>query len=177
MLPRKAMTVMNSYAMRPATRDDLPVIVDIYNQSVVANTASADCEPATLEARETWFAELERRGLPILVIEREDLVVAWASINPYSPKSGYRFTGDVSVYVHLGWTGRGLGKALLPPLIAAAKAKGLHCLIASIAGDNAVSIRLHEAYGFVICGRYSELFQKFGEWQDVVHMQLMLDTP
>ena len=158
-----------------AALDDVPAIVEIYNQSVMVNTASADCEPTTLEARLAWFTLLTELELPILVAKHGQEVVAWGALNPYSSKSGYRFTADDSIYVDLAWTGKGLGKKLLSALIEAGKARGLHSIVASIATENVVSVRLHEQLGFVICARYSELFFKFDRWLDVVHMQLMLD--
>ena len=53
--------------VRPATQDDLPAILDIYNEAVLNTTASYDYEPRTLEQRQAWFEEHQAQGLPILV--------------------------------------------------------------------------------------------------------------
>ena len=42
--------------VRPATRDDLPGILETYNDAVLNTTATYDYEPRTLEHRPAWFA-------------------------------------------------------------------------------------------------------------------------
>ena len=53
--------------IRDATVEDLPAVVEIYNQSVLHSTATADFTAQTLEARRTWFDERRAQGLPVLV--------------------------------------------------------------------------------------------------------------
>ena len=164
-----------SFLVRPATRADLPAVLAIYNEAVLNTTATADYEPTTLEAREEWFALREEKGLPVFVAEGGgNEVVGWSSLSPYHARVGYRFSAEVSVYVASGWRGRGVGKKLLPPLVEAGRARGLHTLVASIDGDNAASIALHAAFGFQHAGRLREAFFKFDRWLDVVTMQLIL---
>ena len=45
---------------------------------------------------------------------------------------------------------------------------------ASIVGDNAASIRVHEACGFELVGVEKEVGRKFGRWLDVVELQRLL---
>jgi phosphinothricin acetyltransferase len=47
-------------------------------------------------------------------------------------------------------------------------------MVAGIAGDNDVSIRLHAKLGFVETARMPEVGFKFGRWLDLVFMQLRL---
>ena len=65
--------------IRPAGRDDLQQILDIYNEAVLNTTASYDYEPRTIEQRQTWFEEHERakgkdragRGLAAISLREE----------------------------------------------------------------------------------------------------------
>lgn len=161
-------------AIRPASRDDLGRILDIYNHAVLHSTATSDRHPNTLEKRTAWFDQLRALDLPILVAEAEEGVAGWASLNPYSPKDGYRFTADVSVYVAPEAQGKGIGTKLLAALVDAAQSRQLHSLVASIDASNAASIGLHEKFGFQTVACYRELMFKFDRWLDVVHMQKML---
>jgi len=43
--------------IRPAERDDLPQVLEIYNEAVLNTTASYDYEPRTLEQRIAWYEE------------------------------------------------------------------------------------------------------------------------
>ncbi len=60
-------------------------------------------------------------------------------------------------------------------LIAAAKAQGLHVMVAGIDASNAVSIRLHERLGFTQTGLLPQVGMKFGRWLDLAFLQLQLD--
>jgi L-amino acid N-acyltransferase YncA len=48
--------------LRPATAQDVPAMVAIYNQSVAVNTASWDTEPQTVPERRAWFEERSAAG-------------------------------------------------------------------------------------------------------------------
>jgi L-amino acid N-acyltransferase YncA len=162
--------------IRPATTSDLPAILAIYNEAVLTTTATADYEPSTLEARTVWYTERIQKGLPVFVAEEGEEILGWSSLSPYHSRIGYRFTAEVSIYVAAEHRGKGVGKLLLPPLIEAGRAHGLHVLIASIDSDNEVSIRLHAAHGFKTVGTLSETYTKFGRWLGVVYMELRLST-
>ncbi|MGH7968799.1 MAG: GNAT family N-acetyltransferase, partial [Limisphaerales bacterium] len=43
--------------------------------------------------------------------------------------------------------------------------------------QNAVSIRLHQNFGFQHAGRLKQVGFKFGRWLDLDFYQLILDTP
>jgi phosphinothricin acetyltransferase len=161
--------------IRDATEADVPRILEIYNYEVEYSTCTADEHPLSLESRMAWFHERKRLELPVLVLEHGFRVVAWAALNPYSHKSGYRFTVENSVYVEPGSQGRGFGKMLLVETIRRARKRHVHSIIASLDGENAVSYQLHRSFGFEEVARYPELFLKFGRWLDVVHLQLLLE--
>jgi L-amino acid N-acyltransferase YncA len=47
-------------------------------------------------------------------------------------------------------------------------------MVAGIDGDNAVSRRLHQRFGFLKVGRFREVGRKFDPWLDLVFMQRLL---
>ena len=55
--------------IRPATRADLPGILEIYNEAVLNTTASYDYEPRTLEHRIAWYEEHLKNNFPIFVAQ------------------------------------------------------------------------------------------------------------
>jgi len=160
--------------IRPATTADLPAILAIYNEAVLNTTATADYEPSTLEARTLWYTERMQKGFPVFVAEERGEILGWSSLSPYHTRIGYRFSAEVSVYVAAERRGQGVGKQLLPPLIEAGRARGLHLLIASIDSENEASIRLHANNGFKTIGALSEVYTKFGRWLGVTYMELRL---
>ena len=48
-------------------------------------------------------------------------------------------------------------------------------MIARIGGANEASIALHHKNGFTTVGIEREVGRKFGQWQDVVIMQILID--
>ena len=161
--------------IRPATRDDLPGILEIYNDAVLNTTATYDYEPRTLEHRTQWFEERQRDNYPIFVAVNEGgQVTGWSALNPFHTRFGYRFTSENSVYVAASHRGQGIGKLLLAPLVEAARTRGLHAIIAVIDADNEASIRLHAAYGFEKVGHFKQTGFKFGRWLDVVYMEKLV---
>jgi phosphinothricin acetyltransferase len=161
--------------IRPATRADLPGILEIYNDAVLTTTATYDYEPRTLEHRTQWFEERQRDNYPVFVAEDDaGRVAGWSALNPFHARMGYRFTSENSVYVAADMRGKGIGKLLLAPLIEGAKARGLHAIIAVIDADNEASIRLHAAFGFEKVGHFKQTGFKFNRWLDVVYMEKLV---
>ena len=164
-----------TFLIRPATAADLPGILEIYNDAVLNTTATYDYEPRTLAQRAAWFEERTREGYPVFVaVDDAGRVLGWSALNPFHARIGYRFTAENSVYVAADMRGKGLGKLLLPPLIAGAQAKGLHAIIAAIDADNAASIRLHAAFGFEKVGHFKQTGFKFDRWLDVVYLERLI---
>jgi phosphinothricin acetyltransferase len=158
--------------VRPATRDDLPEILEIYNDAVLKTTASYDYEPRTLEHRTAWYEERTKGQYPVLVAENGcRQVVGWSALNPFHSRMGYQFTAENSVYVAEQERGKGIGKLLLAPLIDAARMRGLHAIIAAIDAENEASIRLHACFGFEQVAFLKEVGFKFDRWLNVIYME------
>ena len=161
--------------IRAATEADLPGILEIYNDAVLHTTATYDYEPRTLEQRRQWFEDHQRDNYAIFVaVDETGRIVGWSALNPYHTRPGYRFTTENSVYIAADRRGQGIGKQLLEPLIEAARARGLHAIIAAIDATNEASIRLHARYGFEQVGHFKQVGFKFGRWLDVIYMEKIL---
>jgi L-amino acid N-acyltransferase len=164
--------------VRRATEDDLPGILDIYNDAVLTTTATYDYETRSLEHRRQWFLERQRDNYPVFVAtDNGQRVVGWSALNPYHARVGYRFTAENSVYVAAPLRGRGIGRQLLGPLLIAGQQRGLRAVIAAIDAENEASIRLHASFGFEKVGCFKQVGYKFDRWLDVVYMQKLLDGP
>lgn len=163
--------------MRAAKREDCAAILEIYNDAVVKTTATYDYEPRTLEHRQQWFDEHEHCGFPVFVAEENGRVIGWSALGSYHDRAGYRFTLQNAVYVAESARGKGVGKALMAPLVDWARTMQFRAVIAVIDADNAASINLHAKFGFVEVGRFPKVGFKFGRWLDVAYMELLLPEP
>jgi L-amino acid N-acyltransferase YncA len=160
--------------IRPAGEDDLPGILAIYNDAVVNTVAIWNDAIVDLDNRRVWLEGRLRQTYPVLVAEEGTSVLGYASFGDFRAFDGYRFTVENSVYVAEGARRRGIASALLVALIERAAALGKHVMVAGIAGENEISIRLHAKHGFVETARMPEVGFKFGRWLDLVFMQRRL---
>jgi phosphinothricin acetyltransferase len=160
--------------IRLATADDLDAINDIYNHYVVHSTCTAQYQPTTPAERRAWFDARQAPRHPVIVGEREGVILGYACLQPYNLREGYRFTVENSIYVRHDVRRAGVGRALLDALIDRARAAGYKNIIASISGDQDASMALHARAGFVEVGRMPKIVVKLDRWLDVVYMQLLL---
>jgi len=161
--------------IRDATAADAPAICAIYNHAVRETTAIWNDVEVDAANRAAWLADRQRAGFAVLVAERAGVVAGYASYGPFRAFDGYRFTVENSVYVAETTQGGGVGRALMEALIARARQKGLHAMIAAIEAENAASIRLHASLGFKEAGLLPQVGTKFGRWLDLVLMHVQLE--
>jgi len=161
--------------IRAARDADMAQIAAIYAHHVRHGLASFEEVPPDAAELARRRAEIVGRSLPYLVAAGGDAIVGYAYAGPYRPRSAYRFTVEDSVYVHPDRAGRGIGRRLLPAVIAACAATGARQMVAVI-GDsaNAASIALHAACGFRNVGVLCAAGFKHGRWVDTVLMQRAL---
>jgi len=160
--------------VRTATEEDIPTLLEIYNDIIINTTAVWHEEPHTLAMREDWFALKKEQGFPVFVAEENKEVIGFSTIGPFRPWFGYRYTVENSVYVATNSRGRGIANLLMPPLIEASKRLGLHAIVAGIEASNDASIALHEKFGFIEVAHFKEVGFKFNRWMDLKFLELIV---
>ena len=161
--------------IRSSRDDDVAAITAIYGYHVQHGLASFEETPPAIEEIARRRGEILARGLPYLVAERSGRVVGYCYASLFRPRAAYRFTLEDSIYIDTAEVGRGIGRALLAPLLARSTELGYRQMVAVIGGRETIaSIRLHEALGFTHVGVLSEVGFKFGRWVDIVLMQRTL---
>jgi phosphinothricin acetyltransferase len=166
-----------STSIRSAAEDDLADILRVYNQAIEKTTAVFEYRPHTLEMRREWFKAKRAASLPVLVAVESGAVLGFASYGPFRAWPAYKYSVELSVYVDESARGRGIGTALVRAILATARERDLHVVMAGITSDNAVSLRLHEKLGFVEVAHIREVGYKFGRWLDLKLLQIVLDGP
>lgn len=162
--------------IRKLSIQDLPGILQIYNDVILHTTAVYDYEPHTLEMRKAWYEAKQKDGYPVYVATEDDQILGFSSIGPFRAWAAYKYSVEDSVYVSADSRGRGIGKMLLEPLIEACRTMNLHTVIAGIDATNKVSIYLHESLGFTEVAHLKEVGYKFNRWLDLKFLQLILLT-
>src|SRR5512134_2387268 len=109
--------------IRTAQIDDLPAIVEIYNQSIPSQQATGDTQPVRVEDRMAWFREHRPERHPLFVAEVDGQVVGWCSLSAYRPgRAALRYTAEISYYIALAYHRQGIGRALIEHTLAACPA-------------------------------------------------------
>jgi phosphinothricin acetyltransferase len=145
-------------------------MVRIYNQGIADRTATFESQPRTESHIRAWFDGVH----PLLVVEEEGAVVAFAATFAYRPRACYAGIAETSVYVDRTFRRHGAGRMALEALIAAAAAAGLWKLVSRIFVENTASRRLVASLGFREVGIYEKHGQLDGVWRDVVIVEKLL---
>jgi phosphinothricin acetyltransferase len=163
--------------IREAGNQDLPQLLEIFNDVIRHTTAIYYYEPHTLEMRKAWFEEKKQHGIPVFVADEDGKILGFSTLGPFRAPTAYKYSVENTVHVAREARGRGIGKMLMKPLIDTAVKLQMHTIIAGIDATNEVSLKLHRQFGFVEVAHFKQVGFKFGKWLDLKFLQLMLPTP
>ena len=151
-------------------------VASIYRPAVEATAASFE----EVAPDEDEMADRMRRilaGTPWLVAETDGRVIGYAYAAPHRERAGYRWSVDVSAYVHPDWHRRHVGRALYDALLPLLRAQRFVNVYAGIALPNPASVALHESIGMRRIGVYERVGFKFGAWHDVAWYGMRIAEP
>ncbi len=164
---------MKNIVIRSAEEKDLPAINDILNYAIEHTNYNLNEHTRSFKEAQQWYAEHMAEDYPVIVAEKEGIVVGWASLSWFRRFSGYRTTAEVSVYVSHQYRHKGIGTMLVTEL--ERMAKKYHILIAVITDNNTASLSLHSRCGFIPMCTFRELAYKNGEYVSVTFMTKKLN--
>jgi phosphinothricin acetyltransferase len=156
----------------PAT--DAAACAEIYRPFVTDSPVSFEEHPPS----PAEFAEkIDKLGqtYPFLVAETaEGTIAGYAYASPYRERIAYRWSAEVSVYIHADHRGQGVGTKLYAMLLDQLRHQGFRVAIAGITVPNDASLALHKSFGFTEVGVFTRVGYKAGAWRDVAFLELQL---
>lgn len=159
------------FTARAATTDDAEAIAHIYNQGIEDRVATFETRLRTAADIRGWFGG----PFPVVVVEREGHVIAFAATSLYRPRDCYAGIAEFSVYVLRAARGQGAGRAAMQSLMRAAQAAGFWKLVSRVFVENMSSRVLLRSLGFREVGIYEKHGQLDGQWRDVVIVERLLE--
>ena len=165
--------ILAHYNIRLATPDDARQMLDIYGPVVLNAAISFETEPPTEEAFRRRISDT-LQCLPWLVCESDNCIAGYAYATPFRSRAGYRWSVEVSVYVHREFRGRGVATALYTSLLESLRILGYFNAYAGISLPNPASVNLHEGMGFKPAGTFPSVGFKLGRWHDIGFWRLTL---
>lgn len=176
----------DQFMVQKADIDDLPKILSIYNQSIAGKQATANWEPVTVTERTAWFNEhLNNPMRPIYVVkainkecqttdqvfvqnQATSEMVAWGSFSDLYARPAYHISSEISIYLHQGYHGKGLGSLLARWMLTQAPSLNIRNVVALIFAHNQPSLGLFSKLGFEQWGYMPQVCDMQGFTADVV---------
>lgn len=164
---------MSPLRIRVASAEDAGQIRAIYAPYVESSSISFETEVPDIETMRARIARL-LPTYPWLACADGERIVGYAYASPHNERAGYRWSAQVTAYVHADFHRGGIGKRLYAALCTLLRAQGCVNAFGGIALPNAASVALHESFGFRRCATYRNAGYKLGAWHDVGWWQLEL---
>lgn len=155
-------------------KEDLLRILEIYNQGIEDRIATLEVEQKDIEYMQAWYENHQNRHV-VLVAEMDGIVVGWASINPYNSRCAYNGVGDISVYIHRDFRGKGIGQELLKEIEKEALSKEFYKLVLFTFPFNALGQGLYKKLGYREVGIFQNQGILDGKFVDVMAMEKLLN--
>lgn len=155
---------------RKASTADATDIALIYNQGIQDRSSTFETRLRSVQDIKNWFDGKH----PIVVVERNEEVIAWASTSTYRPRDCYAGIAEFSVYVERSARGTGAGKTAMRAMIPAATEAGFWKLLSRVFPENTASHALLRSLDFREVGTYEKHGQLDGAWRDCVIVEKLL---
>lgn len=159
--------------IRLAERRDVPGILEIYSPFILNTSVTFE---ETVPDEESFWKRMQEimTELPILVCEIDGRIAGYAYASGYRSRASYRWTKEVSVYIHPDFHRRKIADALYTSLHELVRYQGISNLLAIITMPNESSVAFHEYFGYRKCAEFSKVGYKLGEWQNVGWFELFI---
>jgi len=159
--------MLSGIKIRTLTQEDYPMIAEIYELGIKSGNA-------TFETKAPEWSSWDQSHLTIcrfIATNEDGNSVGWAALTPVSSRCVYSGVAEVSVYVHPGFQGMGIGKKLLLELIAESEKQNIWTLQAGIFPENAASLKIHEQCGFRQVGYHEKIGKMKNVWRDTALLE------
>lgn len=159
--------------IRLAERKDISGILEIYSPYITDTSVTFEEE---IPSEESFWARMQgiMAELPFLVCEIDEKIAGYAYASGYRSRASYRWSKEVSVYIHPDFQRKRVGHALYTSLNEMIRYQGVANLLAIITMPNEPSVAFHEHFGYVKCAEFSKIGYKLNQWQNVGWFELFI---
>jgi len=162
--------------LRVANTLDASAINETYGYYIEHSLANFGEENKTVAERAQEIEELLSM-YPFFVAEDENgRFLGFACAEPYRPKSGYRYTAELTIYLHPDTPKHsGVGTTLYQKLLDCLTAQGFRIAVGVLYAQNEGSLGLHRRFGFEQVGYLRNYCYKHSQWVDAVILEKVLN--
>jgi phosphinothricin acetyltransferase len=149
-------------------------ILEIYAPFITNTTVTFEYKIPSLQDFTNRIISIANE-YPYLVYEKDGKILGYAYASKYHIREAYKFSVDLSLYVHPSAQGQGIGTALYDFLCTKLQEQGFRTAYSLITSPNLPSENFHKKYGFTTLTTFKNCGYKFDKWIDVKFMQLQLN--
>lgn len=157
--------------LAPIAPEDIAACTELYNYYIENTCITLEEEPVTPEEFGARAARITKDYPYIVARDGAGKPIGFAYLDAFNPRSAYRCTADLSIYVDRACRGSGVGQKLYAEIERLGRERGIENLISIITSDNEVSLRFHRKNGFTEIGVMPAVAFKFGKYLDVSFFQ------
>jgi L-amino acid N-acyltransferase YncA len=168
--------LMQEIKIRLASVSDADAMLAVYAPYVGETVVSFEYTAPTEDEFRARIKE-KTEFYPCLVAETENGIVAYAYASRERSREAYDWNAELSIYIQMDFTGRGLGTALYTALLDILLLQGIVNVYGVVATPNENSERLHKRLGFSLAGVHYSTGYKLGTWCDVTWFVKQLVPP
>lgn len=137
--------------------------MDIYNYYIKTSSFALEEEELSLSDFKSGCLSILSK-YPFIVLENDDEnVIGYAYLNTFNPRSAYRHTADLSIYVSKDHLHEHAGKILLEEIENLARKQGITNIISIVTSENENSKAFHYKNGFILEGDLHDVTFKFNK--------------
>ena len=161
--------------IRLAVPEDAEALLDIYAPFVLDTAVSFETEVPDLNTFQSRIIEYGSKA-PWLVAEDSGEILGYAYATGHRSRGAYRWTQEVTVYVHPNHRKKGIARALYTQLLDCLKVLGYTQALGIITLPNEASIQFHKSLGFHHIGDMEKIGYKLGRWHTTSWWALQLQA-
>ncbi|PHS53078.1 MAG: N-acetyltransferase [Lutibacter sp.] len=154
----------NELIIRLANMNDLPSIVDIYNQAIRTKSVTGHIEEFSVNERFEWFEKFTPSEYPIYVAEIANKIVGYCTLSPYrNGRKAMSKIAEISFYLDYSFHGNNIGTEILKYVILDCKRIGKDNLLAILMDLNSQSIGILKKFNFIKWGHFPDIIDINGK--------------
>lgn len=154
--------------IRRAREQDLPQIVNIYNQAVPSHIVTDDSQPISVASRQQWFTQFDNTH-PLWVVEVDKQVCGWCALEKFYAHPAYHLSAEVAIYLDQHQQQHGLGRSLLTYVDHQIESSlHLKTVVAYVYERNLPSQKLFTKCGYKKWGSLPQISQVAGEMRTLL---------
>jgi L-amino acid N-acyltransferase YncA len=159
---------------RLAALSDLESILNIYNQGIEDRIATLEEDQKDIGYMTEWFNDHNGR-FAVMIIEDNQEIVGWASLNPYSNRCAYTGVADLSIYIRRDYRGKGVGTLLLKEIEYTAIKNQFNKIVLFTFPFNNFAQGLYRKNGYKEVGVFKNQGKLDGRFVDVMIMEKIFE--